>query len=93
MNQIYHFDSFYPPVLNEAMLRRERERRRQQRSVAAAAVGGTLILLCLLTLALLLFPIAPQVSIILSLYLTLSVMGASAVALVFLKQRRTLSCS
>lgn len=86
MNQIYHFDSYSPPVLNEAMLRRERERRRQQRSVAAAAVGGTLILLCLLTLALLLFPIAPQVSIILSLYLTLSVMGAGAVALVFLKQ-------
>lgn len=93
MNQIYYFDSYYPPVLNEAMLRRERERRRQQRSVAAAAVGGTLILLCLLTLAFLLFPIAPQVSIILSLYLTLSVMGAGAVALVFLKQRRTLSCS
>lgn len=93
MNQIYHFDSYSPPVLNEAMLRRERERRRQQRAVAAAAVGGALTLLCLLAMALLLFPIAPQVSLILSVYLTLSVMGAGAVALVFLKQRRSLSCS
>lgn len=93
MNQIYHFDSYSPPVLNEAMLRRERERRRQQRAVAAATVGGALTLLCLLAMALLLFPIAPQVSLILSVYLTLSVMGAGAVALVFLKQRRSLSCS
>ena len=93
MNQIYHFDSYSPPVLNEAMLRRERERRQQQRAVAAAAVGGALTLLCLLAMALLLFPIAPQVSLVLSVYLTLSVMGAGAVALVFMKQRRTLSCS
>lgn len=93
MKQIYHFNSYSPPVLNEAMLRRERERRRQQRAVAAAAIGGVLTLLCLMALALLLFPLAPQVSLVLSIYLTLSVMGAGVVTLVFLKQRRSLSCS
>ena len=60
MNQIYYFDSYSPPLLNEAMLRRERERRREQRAIAAAATGGALILLCLLTLAFSLFPVAPK---------------------------------
>lgn len=93
MNQIYHFDSYSPPVLNEAMLRRERERRREQRAVAVAATGGVLILLCLLTLALFLFPVAPKAAIVLSIYLTLSVMGAGVVALVFVTQRRSMLCS
>ena len=92
MNQIYHFDSYSPPVLNEAMLRRERDRRRQQRTIPAA-VGGALTLFCLLALAFFLFHVAPRAALILSVYLTLSVMGAGAVALVFMKQRRTLSCS
>ena len=87
MNQIYHFDSYSPPLLNEAMLRRE------QRAIAAAATGGVLILLCLLALAFFLFPVAPKVAIVLSIYLTLSVMGAGVVTLVFAAQRRSLSCS
>ena len=86
MNQIYHFNSYSPPLLNEAMLRRER-------AIAAAATGGVLILLCLLTLAFFLFPVAPKAAIVLSVYLTLSVMGAGVVALVFVSQRRSLSCS
>lgn len=93
MNQMYHFDSFYPPVLNEAMLRRKLERRREQRAIAAAAVGGVLTLFCLLALAFLLFPIAPRAAMLLSVYLTLSVMGAGVVTLVFAAQRRSLSCS
>lgn len=93
MNQIYYFDSYSPPLLNEAMLRRKRERRREQRAIAAAATGGALILLCLLTLAFFLFPVAPKAAIVLSVYLTLSVMGAGVVALVFVTQRRSLSCS
>ncbi len=93
MNQIYYFDSYSPPLLNEAMLRRERERRREQRAIAAAATGGALILLCLLTLAFFLFPVAPKAAIVLFVYLTLSVMGAGVVALVFVTQRRSLSCS
>lgn len=93
MNQIYHFNSYSPPLLNEAMLRRERERHREQRAIAAAATGGVLILLCLLTLAFFLFPVAPKAAIVLSVYLTLSVMGAGVVALVFVTQRRSLSCS
>ena len=93
MNQIYYFDSYSPPLLTEAMLRRERERRREQRAIAAAATGGALILLCLLTLAFFLFPVAPKAAIVLSVYLTLSVMGAGVVALVFVTQRRSLSCS
>lgn len=93
MNQIYYFDSYSPPLLNEAMLRRERERRREQRAIAAAATGGALILLCLLTLAFFLFPVAPKAAIVLSVYLTLSIMGAGVVALVFVTQRRSLSCS
>lgn len=93
MNQIYHFDSYSPPVLNEAMLRRKLERRREQRAIAAAAVGGVLTLFCLLALAFLLFPIAPRAAMLLSVYLTLSVMGAGVVTLVFAAQRRSLSCS
>ena len=42
MNQIYHFDSYSPPLLNEAMLRRERERRREQRAIAAAATAANI---------------------------------------------------
>ena len=87
MNQIYYFDSYSPPLLNEAMLRRE------QRAIAAAATGGVLILLCLLALAFFLFPVAPKAAIVLSVYLTLSVMGAGVVTLVFAAQRRSLSCS
>ena len=93
MNQIYYFDSYSPPLLNEAMLRREQERRREQRAIAASATGGVLILLCLLTLAFFLFPVAPKAAIVLSIYLTLSVMGAGVVTLVFAAQRRSLSCS
>ena len=93
MNQIYHFDSSYPPGLNEAMLHRERERRRQQRAVVAAAVGGALSLLCLMALALFLFPVAPKAALLLAGYLTLSVLAAGVVTLVFLTQRRSLSCS
>lgn len=93
MNQIYHFDSYSPPVLNEAMLRRKLERRREQRAIAAVAIGGVLTLFCLLALAFFLLPIAPRAAIVLSVYLTLSVMGAGVVALVFTIQRRSLSCS
>ena len=93
MNQIYYFDSHSPPVLNEAMLRRKLERRREQRAIAAVAVGGILTLFCLMALAFFLLPIAPRAAIALSVYLTLSVMGAGVVALVFTIQRRFLSCS
>ena len=43
MKQIYDFERYNPPALNENMLRAEAERRRRHRQTALLAVAGLLL--------------------------------------------------
>lgn len=43
MKQIYDFDRYNPPALNENMLRAEAERRKRHRQTALLAVAGLLL--------------------------------------------------
>ena len=91
MKQIYDFEQAAPPVLTEAMLRKQLEQQKLRRQAFLVSIGGALMQLCLLVLALLLHPAYPLLSILTGCYVLLSTAGTGLLAVVFWKQRRYLT--
>lgn len=88
MKMIYRFDGFTPPPLSEADLQKELNRRKVARQSALAALGGILLHILSFLLALGIYPLSPNLSLIALIFCLASAMGGGAVAIAFLKNRR-----
>lgn len=83
MKQIYDFDRYPPPVLNENMLRGELEKRSKKRQIILLAVGALLLQIAALLLGVLTCNRYPILSFGCLAYQVVSMAGAGVIAVVY----------
>lgn len=83
MRQIYDFEQYNPPVLNENMLRRELEKRQLRRQLILLAVAAVLSQAVMIMLGILTREIQPLISSICFGYVAVSVAGSAVIAVVY----------
>ena len=83
MKQTYCFERFEPPVLNEAMLRRELEKRAERRRTVLLAAAGALLELALVLLGLLYLELSPALGLGCICFALTSMGGSGAIAIVY----------
>ena len=86
MKQIYNFEQYKPPVLNENMLRAELERRRLCWQAALIAVAGILLLISAAMLGFLVLEDYPWITVLCLAYVLFSATGGSVLAIVVTKK-------
>ena len=82
MNQIYNFEQYKPPVLNENMLRAELERRRLRWQTTLIAVASILIQILLVLFGFVTKNEYPIITVACLIYVVFSVTGGSVLAIV-----------
>lgn len=93
MKQIYTFDCFQPPDLNEKKLWAEIQRRATLRQTALLALAGILAELCLIVTALLVRPVNEVLAFAIIAYVCVSISGCAIIAIVYDLRRRNLICT
>lgn len=83
MKQIYNFEQYHPPALNERMLRARMEQRRLRRQMAVIALAGALVSIVLMMLAFLAMEEMPVFAIGCFVYVILSAAGGGALAIIY----------
>lgn len=83
MKQIYDFDRYFPPVLNENMLRGELEKRRKKRQIILLAVGGVLFEIAALLIGVLTRESYPVVALACLCHVVISSAGSGVIAVVY----------
>ncbi|MBQ8802016.1 MAG: hypothetical protein IJZ53_00070 [Tyzzerella sp.] len=86
MKQIYDFERYNPPALNENMLHNELEKRKVQRQTILLAVAGILVQIVMLMFGFLNAGSCPIITIICLGYVFVSVTGGSVIAVVFARK-------
>ena len=86
MNQIYNFEQYKPPVLNENMLRSELERRRLRWQTTLIAVAGILIQILLVLFGFVTKNEYPVITVACLIYVVFSVTGGSVLAIVYTRK-------
>lgn len=90
MEQIYEFERFAPPILNERKLRAEAARREQRRQTILLTLASILIEVCLAMGAWIVYPHNQKAAVLLAAYCILSVTGMAVIAIVFAYRRQGL---
>lgn len=83
MRQIYDFEQYVPPVLNEAMLRHELERRQLRKQIILLALAVVLSQTATVLLGVLMRELLPVVSIVCFGYTAVSAAGGVVIAVVY----------
>ena len=83
MKQIYDFDRYPPPVLNENMLRGELEKRSKKRQTILLALSGVLLQIVALLLDVLTCDRYPIFSVCCLVYQLVSMTGGGVIAVVY----------
>lgn len=83
MRQIYDFEQYNPPVLNENMLQRELEKRQLRRQLILLAVAAVLSQAVMIMLGILAWEIQPVISSFCFGYVGVSVSGSAVIAIVY----------
>lgn len=83
MKQVYNFEQYAPPVIDESMLRAEGERRKTQRQTMLLALASLLSLAALTVFGLLAGGMYPLLCGLCFGYVVFAVTGGSVIALVF----------
>ena len=86
VNQIYNFEQYKPPVLNENMLRAELERRRLRWQTALIAVAGILIQVLLILVGFVTKNEYPIITVVCLIYVVISITGSSVLAIVYTRK-------
>ena len=86
MNQIYNFEQYKPPVLNENMLRAQLERRRLRWQTTLIAVAGIFIHILLILLGFITMNEYPIITVVCLIYVVISTTGSSVLAIVYTRK-------
>lgn len=86
MNQIYNFEQYKTPVLNENMLRAQLERRRLRWQTTLIAVAGIFIHILLILLGFITMNEYPIITVVCLIYVVISITGSSVLAIVYTRK-------
>ena len=89
MKQIYNFEQYNPPALNERILREEIEQRKLRWETIAITLAGILAQVVLVMLGFLTVEEYPIIAIVCFAYVVLSATGGSVVAIIFTQKGGT----
>ena len=88
MGQLYNFNNYIPPVLNEAMLQIKAEQRKINRHIFLLALSGVIINWCFIISAVAVYPVNALFSIACIVYACIAICGGVVVSIVFTEKRR-----
>lgn len=91
MKQIYDFEQYNPPALNEQLLREESEKRKLRVQTALIAIAGILIQILIAVLGLEVIEDYPVITVFCFLHVFLSTTGGSVLAVVYSQKGGMLS--
>ncbi len=83
MKQVFDFEQFTPPVLNEKLLRRELEKRSEQRRTVLLAVTGALFQAVFVLLGLLCWNTIPALTLVGIGFAIVSMVGSGVITIVY----------
>ena len=86
MKQIYDFEQYSPPALNERIVRAEIEQRKLRWQTAAITLAGILVQIVLVMLGLLTAEEHPIIAMVCFAYVALSATGGSVVAIIYTRK-------
>ena len=83
MKQVFNFEQFTPPILNERILRRELEKRAEQRRTVLLAVAGALFQAVFILLGLLFWNPIPTLTLVCISFAIISMMGSGVITIIY----------
>ncbi len=83
MKQVYDFEQYDPPILNEAMLRAEKERRQQQWQTALVGFAGILLQIVVVLLGYSAVDWYPWLAMVCFGYVVVSTTGCGVIAIAY----------
>jgi len=83
MKQIYNFDGYDPPALNEVMLQTGLEQRKMMRQIISWVLLGSFHCLCLIVTAIFIYPVSAVWSFACVAYVCIAVCGGGLIATVY----------
>lgn len=86
MNQIYNFEQYEPPIINENMIKARLEKKRIVRNAAIVAVAGVLLQMITLVLGVLAYSQYPIITFLCVTYVVVSMVSASVISIVYSKK-------
>ncbi len=89
MKQVFDFEQFTPPVLNERLLRRELEKRAERRRTVLLAAAGALFQVLFILLGLLCWNTFPALTLACIGFAVASAAGSGVIAIVYVQKGGT----
>lgn len=86
MNQIYNFEQYEPPIINENILNARLEQKRNARNAFLAGVAVLLMQILVLTMGYLLYNKYPLLTLLCVAYVVFSVISGSVISIIFSKK-------
>lgn len=86
MNQIYNFEQYEPPIINENMIKARLEKKRVVRNAAIVAAAGVLLQMMTLVLGVLAYSQYPVITFLCVTYVVVSMVSASVISIVYSKK-------
>lgn len=86
MNQIYNFEQYEPPIVNENMLRARLEKKKAVRNAAIVAVASVMLQMMTLLLGILMYSQYPIITFLCVTYVVVSMVSASVISIVYSKK-------
>ena len=86
MNQIYNFEQYEPPIINENMIKARLEKKRVIRNAAIVAAAGVLLQMMTLVLGVLAYSQYPIITFLCVTYVVVSMVGGSVISIVYSKK-------
>ena len=86
MNQIYNFEQYEPPIINENMIKTRLEKKKAVRNAAIVAAAGVMMQMLTLLLGILAYSQYPIITFLCVSYVVVSMVGASVISIVYSKK-------
>lgn len=86
MNQIYNFEQYEPPIVNENMLKARLEKKKVIRNATIVATAGVLLQMMTLVIGILVYSQYPIITFLCVSYVVVATVGASVISIVYSKK-------
>jgi len=86
VKQIYDFEKYNPPAINENILKNEMKKRNTQKQVIMLAVAAVLVQICVVMFGFMCAKIYPVILIMCGIYVFVSFLGGAAIAAVYVRK-------
>ena len=87
MKQIYNFDQYLPPHLDETILRAKQARRNNLQCILILVIANVLSQMVLLLLGYVVRPVFPAFAMVMVGFVVISTFGSGLVAIVYIKMK------